>query len=122
MAPSTREPLLNYLLIHAGMLRRSGTPRAAEDQLAEHARALEMLADFVRGLAEDDERLLTLSSLAVRAGQFAPGPGTEHALTQFSGHSLQECDAFLSLLSRIARDDAIANARQRGYLPPQRPV
>ena len=122
MAPSNREPIINYLLIHARMFGHSGVSRASEDQLGEHARALELLADFIRGLAEDDERLLSLSSLAVRAGQFVPGPGTEHALTQFSADSLQECDAFLSLLSRVARDDAIANARQRGFLPPQRPV
>ena len=103
MAPIAREPLIRYLL-------------------AQHSPALLLLADFVRGLPEDDERLLTLVSLAVRNNQFVPEPGTEHALGQFNGTTAEECDAFLTQLSRVARDDALLRARQHGFLPPQRPV
>lgn len=101
----TREPLISYLLAHA-----------------EHTRALESLASLVRGLPDDDERLLLLGTLAVRGGKFVPGPATEHALLHFTGTSTEDCDAFLTQLGRVARDDALVRARERGFLPPQRPV
>src|SRR5207302_11505400 len=83
MAIPTRDPVVRYLLLHASTLRLPGT-RAAE-RLDQHARAIELLANYVRGLAEDDERLLQLGTLAVRGGEFVPGPATEHALGQFTG-------------------------------------
>jgi hypothetical protein len=85
-----------------------------------HARALELLADHVGALAEDDERLLMLGALAIRGADFTPGPGAEHALNQFIGTSREECETFLIRLSHIARDDALARAREFGYLPPLR--
>jgi hypothetical protein len=120
MSSSTREPFITYLLDHARLLRSTGAPTMAADQLAEHARALELVADVVRELAEDDERLLVLSTLAVRGGQFLPGPCAEHALNHFTSTSVQACDAFLWLLCRVARDDSLARAREHGFLPPQR--
>ena len=83
MPNPTREPFLAYLLVHATMLRRRrvAVPGAAE-RLEEHAQALELLADLVRALPEDDERLLLLGTLVVRGSQFAPGPASEHAITQ----------------------------------------
>ena len=56
------------------MLRGHQATPATAAALAEHAHALELLADLVRDLPEDDERLLMLGTLAVRHGQFAPGP------------------------------------------------
>ena len=100
MAIPTRDPVVRYLLLHATMLRPSGT-RAVAEQLDQHARAFELLADYVRELGEDDERLLLLGTLAVGGGEFLPGPATEHAL------------------SHIARDDALARAREFGFLPPR---
>jgi hypothetical protein len=47
-----------------------------------------------------------LGTLAVRQGRFAPGAGTEHALSQFAGTSREASDPFLTNLGRIARDDA----------------
>ena len=122
MAIPTREPFLAYLLAHAATLRRQReiAPVAAES-LEEHALALELLAELVRTLPEDDERLLMLGTLAIRKGQFAPGAGTEHALSQFAGASREASDVFLTNLVRIARDDALARARAHGHLPPQRP-
>jgi hypothetical protein len=122
MARPSREPLTAYLVAHARLLAQPSAPRVAAENLAEHARALLLLADFVRALPEDDERLLTLGTLAVRESQFVPGPATEHALNQFTGDTTEACDAFLTLLGRVARDDALARARQHGFLPPQRPV
>ncbi len=118
MATPTRDPVVRYLLLHATMLRRTGR-RAAAERVDEHARALEFLADYVRTLAEDDERLLQLGTLAIRHGEFVPGPASEHALSQFLGASVDECATFLSQLSRIARDDALARAREFGFLPPR---
>jgi hypothetical protein len=118
MAIPTRDPVVRYLLLHATMLRRPGM-RAAAEHLDEHARAIELLANYVRGLAEDDERLLQLGTLAVRGGEFLPGPATEHALSQFAGATVDECATFLSRLSHIARDDALARAREFGFLPPR---
>jgi hypothetical protein len=119
---ATREPLLAYFLVHAGMLRRQrATAPAAAERLTNHADALELLADLVRTLPEDDERLLLLGILAVRDGQFVPGPGAEHALTEFVAASIAVCDAFLTTLVQIVRDDAIARARAHGQLPPERP-
>jgi hypothetical protein len=89
--------------------------------MEKHAQALELLAELVRALPEDDERLLMLTTLAVRHGQFVPGPAAEHALTQFAGASREACDAFLDNLVRTARDDALARAREHGHLPPERP-
>ena len=122
MAIPTREPFLAYLLAHAAALRRQReVAPAAAKRLEEHALALELLAEVVRSLPEDDERLLMLATLAIRKDQFAPGAGTEHALSQFTGTSREVSDVFLTNLVRIARDDALTRARAHGHLPPQRP-
>ena len=122
MATSARYPFIAYLLVHASLLRRrrDAAPAVAAS-LVEHARALELLADVVRDLPEDDERLLMLVTLAVRRGQFAPGPAADHALTRFAGTSREVCDIFLTTLVHIARDDALGRARDHGVLPPKRP-
>ena len=122
MALPARDPFIAYLLGHATMLRRhrDAAPAAAA-ALAEHAHALELLADLVGDLHEDDERLLVMATLAVRHGQFVPGPATDHALTQFAGTSREVCDVFLTTLIQIARDDALGRARDHGVLPPKRP-
>ena len=122
MSNPTREPFVVYLLARAATLRRQRevTPASAA-QLEVHAQALELLAEMVRGLPEDDERLLMLGTLTVRKSQFAPGAGAEHALTQFAATSREACDVFLTDLVRIARDDALARARKQGHLPPERP-
>jgi hypothetical protein len=115
----SREPVVPYLHTHAELLRRQrATAPAAAPRLDVHADALDLLADLVRTLPDDDERLLMLRTLAVREGRFEPGAGAEHALNQFAGVSSQECDAFLSNLVRIVRDDALARARAHGHLPP----
>ncbi len=122
MHSPTREPLVAYLLVHAAMLRRrSDVGAGAIERLEKHAQALELLAAFVRSLPAEDERLLMLATLAVRDGQFVPGPATEHALSQFADTSPEACDACLENLVRTARDDAIARARAHGHLPPERP-
>ena len=118
MAIPTRDPVVRYLLLHATMLHRPGM-RGAAERLDAHARALEFLANYVRELPEDDERLLRLGTLAVRGGEFLPGPASEHALSQFMGASIDECATFLGRLSHIARDDALARAREFGFLPPR---
>ena len=64
------------------LLRRH---RDAVPGAAEHALGLEVLAEVVRDLPEDDERLQMLVTLAVRHGQFVPGPAADHALTRFAG-------------------------------------
>jgi hypothetical protein len=103
------------------MLRGHQTAPAAVAPLAEHAHALELLAEVVRDLPEDDERLQMLVTLAVRNGQFVPGPAADHALTRFAGTSREACDAFLTTLVHAARDDALERARDHGILPPKRP-
>src|SRR6266851_8498151 len=96
MAIPIREPFLAYLLVHAQMLRRQRVTSEAAERLEAHAQALELLAELVRSLPEDDERMLVLGTLAVRDGQFAPGPGTEHALSQFEATSRDAWDGFLT--------------------------
>ncbi len=118
MAISTRELLIRYLHERTTILRLPG-PSLATERLEQHACALERLADYVRLLADDDERLLMLGTLAVRGGEFMPGPATEHALNQFTGATAEECATFLTELSQIARDDALARAREFGFLPPR---
>jgi hypothetical protein len=122
MAIPTSDPFVAYLLGHANLLRRrrDAAPAAAAP-LAEHAQALELLADVVRDLPGDDERLLMLVTLAVRHGNFAPGPAADHALTRFAGTSRDVCDTFLPTLVHVALDDAIGRARDHGVLPPKRP-
>ena len=122
MPSPTREPFIAYLLVHAAVLRRRrDVTSGAVERLQRHAQALELLAAFVRSLPAEDERLLMLVTLAVRDGQFVPGPATEHALSQYADTSREACDAFLDNLVRTARDDALARARAHGHLPPQRP-
>jgi hypothetical protein len=118
MALSTREPLILYLRSHATILRLSSRSGSGIADAELHARALELLADHVGSLAEDDERLLVLGTLTIRGGDFTPGPGAEHALNQFVGTSTDDCERFLTQLSRIARDDGLARAREFGFLPP----
>ena len=122
MAIPSTQPIPAYLLGRAALLRRQrGAAPGVAERLEVHAHALEQLAELVRGLPEDDERLLMLLTLAVRDGQFTPGAATEHALSQFDGTSREACDSFLTNLVRIARDDAFARARDQGHLPPERP-
>ena len=122
MPVPTREPFLAYLLVHARLLRhRRDVTSGAAERLEKRAQALELLAEIMRALPEDDERLLTLATLAVRDGRFVPGPAAEHALSQFGGTSREACNAFLDNLVRTARDDALARARAQGLLPPERP-
>ena len=122
MPTPAREPFIAYLLVHAAVLRRRrDVTSGAVERLQKHAQALELLAELVRSLPEDDERLLTLATLAVRDGQFVPGPATEHALSQFADTSREAGGAFLDNLVRTARDDALTRARAHGHLPPQRP-
>jgi len=121
MATPARDPFIAYLLVHATMLRGHQSAPAAAALLAEHADALELLADVVRGLPENDERLLMLVTLAVRHGQFAPGPAADHAITRFAGASRAVCDTFLTALVHAARNDALGRARDHGVLPPKRP-
>jgi len=113
------------LFIFAPALLRSvdsAQPRRPRPNAWERTRRpLDLLAEVVQDLPEDDERLMVLETLAVRDGQFVPGAATEHALTQFASTSREACDAFLTMLVRVARDDAIARARTHGHLPPQRP-
>jgi hypothetical protein len=119
MAIAARDPFIAYLLVHATMLRGRQVTPAAAAPLAEHA--LELLAEVVRDLPGDDERLLMLVTLAVRHGKFAPGPAAEDALTRFAGTSREVCDSFLTTLVHVARDDALGRARDHGVLPPKRP-
>jgi hypothetical protein len=73
-----REPFLAYVLVHAQMLRRQRvTPEAAE-RLEAHAQALDLLAELVRSLPEDDERMLVLGTLACAAAssRLAQAPNT----------------------------------------------
>ena len=121
MATPARDPFLAYLLVHATMLRGHQPAPAAAALLAEHVNALELLADVVRDLPEDDERLQMLVTLAVRHGQFAPGPAADHAITRFAGASRAVCNTFLTTLVHAARDDALGRARDHGVLPPKRP-
>ena len=121
MAIPARDPFIAYLLVHATMLRGYPAAPAAAAPLAERAHALELLADVVRDLPEDDERLQLLVTLVVRHGQFAPGPAADHALTRFAGTSREVCDTFLTTLVHVARDDALRRARDHGVLPPKRP-
>jgi hypothetical protein len=121
MTSSARDPLAAYLLAQAGLLRRRDLPPGLAAQAAEQAEILEGLAAFVRSLPESDERLLLLGTLAVRGGQFVPGGATQHAITRFVGTTLEARDAFLTNLTHIARDDALAQARAHGLLPRRRP-
>jgi hypothetical protein len=121
MASPARDPFIAYLLVHATMLRGHQPAPAAAALLAEHVNALELLIDVVRDLPEDDERLLMLATLAVRHGQFAPGPAADHAITRFAGASRRVCDTFLTTLVHVALDDALGRARDHGVLPPKRP-
>ena len=121
MATLARDPLIAYLNVHATMLRGHQPTPSAAARLAEHVNALELLADVVRDLHDDDERLQMLVTLAVRHGNFAPGPAADHAITRFVGASYAACDAFLTTLVHIALDDALGRARAHGVLPPWRP-
>jgi len=119
---SAREEFVSYLLRCADAVgrERNTAPDAAEG-LAAHTRALDSLADVVRDLPGDDDRLRALGTLILRDGYFVPGAGVEHALSQFTGSSSEACDAFLTQLVRVARDDALARARAAGHLPDTRP-
>jgi hypothetical protein len=79
LTPSARLPLVAYLLIQAGLLRRRKLPVLAAHAI-ERAHILEGLAAFVRSLPESDERLLLLGTLTVRNSQLVPGGATQHAI------------------------------------------
>jgi hypothetical protein len=112
MSSSDREPILRYLATHAAMLGREHAAALAEPGHPDkYVRALALLGELVRGLPEDDERLLSLATLGVRDGQFNPGPATQHALGQFVGSSVAECDAFLTRLECRSRATTLWHGR-----------
>jgi hypothetical protein len=113
-----------YVLGRAAEFRRErvNPPSDAENSSLLHASALVLLAEVVSALPADDDRVRAIGTLAVREGCFAPGPGVEHAISQFVDYTTEACDAFLTRLVRIARDDALARARASGHLPPLRPA
>src|SRR5438876_1229931 len=59
------------------------------------------LADVVRDLPEDDERLLMLVTLAVSRGEFASGPAADRALIRFAGTSREVWNTFLTTLVQL---------------------
>jgi hypothetical protein len=124
MIRSAREAFIAYVLRRAAEFRqqRRSAPPDAENSSLLHASALVLLAEVVSLLPGDDDRMRALGTLAVREGCFAPGPGVEHAISQFVEQTSEACDAFLTKLVRIARDDALARARATGHLPPARPA
>ncbi len=122
MPTTSREAVATYLLGRASAPRQQHELSSdAVERLDAQAAALVLLAEFVRSLPEDDHRLLMLATLAVRNGEFVPGPGAAHAVSQFAGTSPEACSAFLDNLVRTARDDALMRARAHGHLPPDRP-
>ena len=54
------------------------------------------------------------STVQAADGQLVPGGPTQHAIATFVGISPEACDAFLTNLVHIARDDALARARAHG--------
>jgi hypothetical protein len=63
MALPARNPFIAYLLVHAAMLRdRQAVPAVAKPP-GRAGHALELLADVVRDVPEDAERLLMLVAL-----------------------------------------------------------
>src|SRR5258707_12624296 len=97
-----------------GLSRRSrhhapsphGAPPTADDRLDEHAQALELLADVVCTLPEDDERLLLLGTSV--AGSLHLAQPASMRLPSLLAFRAKLCDTFLTSLVQIARDDALA--------------
>jgi hypothetical protein len=118
---ASREAFVTYLVDTAAQSREPNARARGFSSAVDTARSLELLANLVLSLPEDDERLQMLASLTVRERRFTPGAATEHAIRRLSAASPQACDEFLSTLVQIARDDALARARSQGFLPHKRP-
>ena len=67
----------------------------ARQRLDAHANALDLLADLLRALPEDDERLLMLRTLAVRNGRFEPSVSLTRPSVRRVGNSCSRPTASL---------------------------
>jgi len=84
------------------------------------AHGLDELAAFVRGLADDDERLIELGALGFRDGLWIPpsADAAGHAISRFRfDRRDQSCDLFLTQLVPLVGDDAIRQAQFADELP-----
>ena len=100
--------------------KRTIAPASAE-RLEKHAEALELLADLVRDLPEDDERLLLLGTLAVRNGQFVPGPAAGARLDAICRRVRRGMQRFPNHPCRDRTRRRHRAGPAHGHLPPERP-
>ena len=106
MVETTRRAIAAYLTQVADWRRRKAEEFDRDARNLRTADALEELADYVRGLPADDERLLALDRLAMEGEVFAPGQMTSYEIGRFRFFSDEpSLDAFLTNLVRLAEAD-----------------
>jgi hypothetical protein len=71
-----REAFVTYLLDTPAQSREPNARARGFSFAVDTARSLELLANLVLSLPEDDERLQMLASLTVREHRFTPGAAT----------------------------------------------
>ena len=94
-----------------------------DDRNASCAADLRELADFVRSLPDDDERVDRLVCLCTRddqgndLGVFVPGDELDYCVSRFGFHNPSEDpDRFLSQLVKIAVSDEVRYAEEHSLL------
>lgn len=79
------------------------------------ASGLRELAEFIRALDGDDERIMKLRTLAFSGEMFDPGAGLLNELGRFRFHDEETTlEGFLAFMVELAEEDAVEQGRWGG--------
>ena len=118
MDAGIRQAMADHLRATAVWRRKRAEEYDKDARNLRAAAGLEELADHVLALPPDDERLQTLSRLAMTGEAFTPGQQTSYEIGRFRfHHGAVGLDAFLDRLVELATADRGEQGRFGGRLP-----
>ena len=118
MERDTRQAIADYLRGVADWRRRKAEEYDRDARNLRTAQGLEELADHVLVLPEADERLATLSRLAMEGDLFLPGQQTSYEIGRFRFHHPEAgLDPFLDRIVEFAMADKGEQGRFGGLMP-----
>jgi hypothetical protein len=119
MDQSVRRMIADYLHNIAIWRRQRAQDDLRDARNLRSAAALEALAQFILDLPEDDERIQTLSRIAVEGQSFVPGQQTAYEIGRFHFFSEESSfDAFLTWMVELAEADRSEHGRFGGRQAP----
>jgi hypothetical protein len=116
---SVKEAIAEHFEDQARWRREKGAEHPDDSRNVQCGDGLKELAAFVRGLPDDDERIVELGVLGFRDGIFdvPSGDSAQRAISHFRFYQPnQDCDRFLSGVAPLLRHDMVRLAEFAGEL------